>query len=173
MLRSLFPILLVALAVSALAQISPPRMPRTPDIHGDKIVFSAEGDLWLGSLSGGVASRITTHEGTEINPKFSPDGKSVAFTGQYDGGTDVYVMPTEGGAPKRLTFDPVSAEMVCWAPDGKSIVFRSRRSGPFREPRFYTVSSQGGLPLPMPMQKGAQASFSADGKKLAYTRLAL
>src|SRR5579864_6165381 len=145
---SLVVVALLWASISA-AQITPSRMPRTPDIHGDRVVFSAEGDLWLGSISGGTASRITTHEGTEINPKFSPDGKLIAFTGQYDGGTDVYVMPTEGGAPKRLTYDPVSAEMVCWTPDGKSIVFRSRRAGPFRETRFYIVSTQGGLPQPL------------------------
>src|SRR5438128_2048643 len=105
-------------------------MARTPDIHGDRIVFSAEGDLWLGSLSAGTAARITTDEGTEIDPRFSPDGRQIAFTGQYDGGTDVYVMPVEGGAPRRLTYDPYGAEMVAWTPDGSRILFRSRRATP-------------------------------------------
>ena len=99
-------------AVSASAQISPPRMVRTPDIHGEQVVFGAEGDLWLGSLATGVAERITTHEGIEENPRFSPDGQWIAFTAGYDGGQDVYVMAAAGGAPRRLTYDPAGAEMV-------------------------------------------------------------
>src|SRR5579864_3299412 len=102
---SLVVVALLWASISA-AQITPSRMPRTPDIHGDKVVFSAEGDLWLGSLSQGSAQRITTDEGVEINPRFSPDGNWIAFTGGYDGGTDVYLMPATGGPPKRITYDP-------------------------------------------------------------------
>src|SRR5262245_9635944 len=84
------------LGAPAQAQITPPHMVATPDIAGDRIVFSTEGDLWLGSLASGTAWRLTTHEGREYEPRFSPDGKWIAFTGEYDGGQDVYVMPAEG-----------------------------------------------------------------------------
>src|SRR5690348_366576 len=80
------------------------RLMRFPDIHGDKIVFSYAGDIWLASSTGGVARRVTTHPGLELFPKFSPDGKWIAFTGQYDGNSNVYVMPAEGGQPRQLTF---------------------------------------------------------------------
>lgn len=155
------------------AQISPPCMVRTPDIHGDKIVFSAEGDLWLGSLSAGTAARITTHEGVEDRPRFSPDGKRLAFTGSYDGGREVYVMPVEGGEPKRLTYDPYGAELVGWTPDGKQILFRSSRSVPMTGQRLYLVSAEGGLPQPLPMERATQGAFAPDGKRLAYCRLNL
>src|SRR6476469_10034152 len=77
-----------------------------PDIHGDMVVFTCEGDLWLGSIKDQSAKRITNHQGTETNARFSQDGNQIAFTANYDGGTDVYVMPVSGGAPKRLTYDP-------------------------------------------------------------------
>lgn len=153
------------------AQITPPRMVRSPDIHGDRIVFSAEGDLWLGSIAGGTASRITTHEANEDHPRFSPDGKQIAFTGGYDGGSDVYVMPAEGGAPRRLTFDPFGAQLVGWTPDGSKILFRSARAVPETGPRLYLVPFTGGLPQPLPMERAAQGSFSPDGSQLAYCRL--
>src|SRR5437763_10461068 len=76
-----------------------------PDIHGDMVVFTCEGDLWLGSIKDHAAHRITNHPGTESWARFSPDGTQIAFTANYDGGTDVYVMPTNGGSPKRLTYD--------------------------------------------------------------------
>ena len=137
-------------------------MVTTPDIHGDKIVFTAEGDLWLGSLAQGTAARITTHEGRETQPRFSPDGTQIAFTGSYDGGRDVYVMPVAGGAPKRLTYDPTGAEMVGWTPDGKKILFRSRRDMPFVGYRLYTISiATGGLPVPLPMEKAAYGDVCA------------
>jgi tricorn protease len=166
-------LLFIFTGVVAGAQIAPARMVRTPDIHGDRIVFSAEGDLWLGTLSGGVAWRLTTHEGTETNPRFSPDGKQIAFTGSYDGGQDVYVMPVEGGAPRRLTFDPTGAEVAGWTPDGAKILFRSRRFVPMVGPRLYLVAATGGVPEVLPMEKAAQGSFSSDGTKLAFCRLAM
>jgi tricorn protease-like protein len=113
------------------------RLMRFPDIYKDKIAFSYGGDIWLGSTSGGIAHRITSHPGRELFPKFSPDGKWIAFTGQYDGNFNVYVMPAEGGQPKQLTFYQGSAqplsdrmgihnEVVNWYPDGKRILFISR-----------------------------------------------
>src|SRR5258708_15723306 len=115
------------------------RAVRALDIYKDKIAFLYGGDLWLGSSSGGTARRLTSHPGRELFPKFSPDGKWLAFTGQYDGNFNVYVMPSEGGQPKQLTFyqgsaQPLSDRMgvlnqvIGWTPDGKSILFLSPRA---------------------------------------------
>lgn len=114
------------------------RLLRFPDVYKDKIVFSYAGDLWLVPTSGGVARRVTTHPGLELFPKFSPDGSRIAFTGQYDGNPNVYVIPAEGGDPKQLTFETpalplpermgVENEIINWMPDGKSILFLAPRN---------------------------------------------
>ncbi len=159
------------------------RLLRFPDIYKDKIAFMYGGDLWLASSSGGMARRITSHPGRELFPKFSPDGKWLAFTGQYDGNFNVYVMPSDGGQPRQLTFYQGQAQqlsdrmgvlnqVIGWTPDGKGIVFLSRRdasNGWIKRP--YTVSIDGGLPQPMAMDEGGLLSFSADGTKIAYNRI--
>ncbi|MGA8539171.1 MAG: hypothetical protein WB566_06700, partial [Terriglobales bacterium] len=159
------------------------RLLRFPDIYKDKIAFMYGGDLWIASSAGGTARRITSHPGRELFPKFSPDGKWLAFTGQYDGNFNVYVMPAEGGQPKQLTFyqgaaQPLSDRMgihnqvIGWTPDGKSILFLSRRdasNGWIK--RAFMVSLEGGLPRPMPMDEDGLLSFSADGTKIAYNRI--
>jgi len=159
------------------------RLLRFPDVYKDKVAFSYGGDLWLASSSGGEARRITSSPGRELFPKFSPDGKWLAFTGQYDGNFNVYVMPSDGGQPKQLTFyqgqaQPLSDRMgilnqvMGWTPDGKSIIFLSRRdasNGWTKRP--YTVSVNGGLPQPMFMDEGGLLSYSPDGGKIAYNRI--
>jgi tricorn protease len=169
--------------LTAVQEAQEGRLLRFPDIYKDKIAFMYGGDLWLASSSGGTARRITSHPGRELFPKFSPDGKWLAFTGQYDGNFNVYVMPSEGGQPKQLTFyqgsaQPLSDRMgvlnqvIGWTPDGRSIVFLSRRdasNGWIKRP--FTVSTDGGLPQPMPMDEGGLLSFSADGTKIAYNRI--
>jgi len=159
------------------------RLLRFPAISKDKIAFMYGGDLWLVSSSGGTASRITSHPGRELFPKFSPDGKWLAFTGQYDGNFNVYVMPANGGQPRQLTFYQGSAqplsdrmgihnEVIAWTPDSKRIVFLSRRdasNGWIKRP--FTIGLEGGLPQPMPMDEGGLLSFSADGTKVAYNRI--
>jgi tricorn protease len=158
------------------------RLLRFPDIYKDRIVFSYGGDLWLVPSAGGVARRITTHPGLELFPKFSPDGEKIAFTGQYDGNFNVYVIPSEGGEPKQITFLPDSIqlpermgpnnEVITWMPDGKSIVFLSRRdtfNGWFGRP--FTVPVEGGLPVRLPVDKGGLMSFSSDGNEIAYNRI--
>jgi tricorn protease len=158
------------------------RLLRFPDIYKDRIVFSYGGDLWLLPSAGGVARRITTHPGLELFPKFSPDGEKIAFTGQYDGNFNVYVIPSEGGEPKQITFlpDPIQLpermgpnnEVITWMPDGKSIVFLSRRdtfNGWFGRP--FTVPIEGGLPVRLAVDKGGLMSFSADGNEIAYNRI--
>jgi tricorn protease len=173
--------LLLAFSAIASAQEMPEgRMMRFPDIYKDKIVFMYGGDLWLASSSGGDARRITSDAGRELFPKFSPDGKWIAFTGQYDGNFNVYVMPAQGGQPKQLTFYQGAAaplsdrmgvhnEVVAWFPDSKRILFISRRdasNGWTKRP--FSVSIDGGLPEPLPVDQGGLTSFSPDGSKIAY-----
>ncbi|HUB81814.1 MAG TPA: PDZ domain-containing protein [Bryobacteraceae bacterium] len=158
------------------------RLMRFPDIHGNRIVFSYAGDLWLVSSEGGTASRITSDPGLELFPKFSPDGKWIAFTGQYDGNFNVYVMPSEGGQPRQLTFvpDQVEApermgpnnEVIAWTRDSRRIVFLSRRQA-FNEwfGKLFTVSVDGGLPVALPLDKGGLLAYSPDGSTIAYNRI--
>jgi tricorn protease len=185
MLRKLLVLLLIAFPVLLLAQPQPMpegRLMRFPDIYKDKIAFSYGGDLWLASSQGGVARRITSHPGEELFPKFSPDGKWIAFTAQYDGNYNVYVMPAEGGEPKQLTFHPgggpipermgIQNEVITWTPDSKGIVFLTRRDT-FNTwfGRLYVVSINGGLEEPLPLDRGGMTSYSPDGTKIAYNRI--
>ena len=160
------------------------RLLRFPAIHDQQIVFTYAGDLYTVAATGGTARRLTSDNGFEMFARFSPDGKQIAFTGQYDGNTEVYVMPAEGGTPRRLTFtatltrDDVSDRMgpnnivMGWTPDGKRIVFRSRmRSFNAFLGQLYTVSVEGGLPEELPLPHGGFCSNSPDGKKLAYNRV--
>jgi tricorn protease len=141
---------------------------RRPDIFGDRIVFSAEGDLWLGSVSGGTARRITTAAGVETEPRFSPDGSQIAFSGQYDGGRDVYVVPAAGGSPVRLTWDPNGVRIIGWTPDGKNVLFSSARVNPEKRRRLWSVSAKGGMPSLLPIPWVAHAAMAPDGKRVAY-----
>jgi tricorn protease len=176
-------VLLLTLRVFATAAETPEsRLMRFPDVYKDKVVFSYGGDLWLVTTAGGEARRITTHPGLELFPKFSPDGKWIAFTGQYDGNFNVYIMPSQGGQPKQLTFLPDIAdipermgpnnELITWFPDSRRILFLSRRNtmntwfG-----RLFSVSIDGGLPEQLPLDKGGLTSFSPDGTKIAYNRI--
>jgi tricorn protease len=177
----------VLAAAAAGAQPDPPdeaRLLRFPAIHGDQIVFTYAGDLYTVASTGGVARRLTSDVGFEMFARFSPDGRQIAFTGQYDGNTEVYVMPAEGGTPRRLTYtatlkrDDVSDRMgpnnivMGWTPDGQRIVFRSRmRSFNDFIGQLYTVSVNGGLPEQLPLPRGGFCSYSPDGKKLAYNRV--
>jgi tricorn protease len=159
------------------------RLLRFPAIHSDQIVFGYAGDLYTVAAKGGMARRLTSDAGYEMFPRFSPDGKWIAFTGQYDGNTEVYVMPAEGGAPKRLTRtatlerDDVSDRMgpnnivMAWR-DSKTVVFRSRRLdwNPFKG-RLFLASIDGGLPEELPLPRGGWCSYSPDLKQLAYNRV--
>ena len=160
------------------------RLLRFPAIHGDRIVFTYAGDLYTVPASGGTARKLTSHDGFEMFARFSPDGKQIAFTGQYDGNTEVYVMPAEGGVPRRLTFtatlgrDDVSDRMgpnnivMGWKHDGQHIVFRSRMHS-FNDfiGQLYLVSVDGGLPEPLPLPRGGFCSFSPDDQRLVYNRV--
>lgn len=155
------------------AQISPAQIPQQPDILGDMVVYSAEGDLWLGDLKTNKATRLTSWPGTEGFPKFSPDGSHIAFSGNYDGRLEVYVMPTTGGTPSRITYDSTGATILDWLPDGKSVVYRTRGSSSMGEMRLLRAPIEGGIPIPYPMPKAAQFSVNLDGSKIAYVKTGL
>ncbi|MBX3290523.1 MAG: PD40 domain-containing protein [Acidobacteria bacterium] len=165
--------------LSATVAFSQTKLLRFPDIHGDRIVFNYGGDLWTVSSSGGTAVRLTAHPGMETFPKFSPDGKWIAFTGQYDGDEQVYVMPATGGEPKQLTFYPSTGpltprwgydnQVYGWTKDNK-VVFRGmRESWTLPVTRLYTVSANGGPVEPMPMPEAGSGDLSPDGTKIAYS----
>lgn len=172
MKRILFACLMMAvLAGASLAEEA--RLLRYPDIHQDKIVFVYGGDLWLVSSEGGVARRLTTHPGIESSPKFSPDGKYIAFSGFYDGNTDIFVIPAEGGVPKRLTYHPLADRIIDWYPDSKHILFRSgRESFSYRYNKLFKVSIDGGYPEALPLPEGELSSLNADASRIAYNRMA-
>jgi tricorn protease len=172
--------LLVALPLSARAET---RLLRFPAIHGDRVVFSYAGDLYTVPATGGVARRLTSGVGYEMFARFSPDGKTIAFTGQYDGNTEVYVMPAEGGVPRRVTYtatlgrDDVSDRMgpnnivMTWR-DGGHIVYRSRgiEWNDFKG-QLFDVPLDGGLSTQLPLPRGGWCSFSPDGARMAYNRV--
>lgn len=142
---------------------------RQPTLHGDDVVFVYANDLWKASIQGGTAIRLTSDEGYESNPHFSNDGKLIAFTAQYDGNVDVFVMPSEGGEPKRLTYHPGGDFVQGWTPDGK-VLFRSgREAQPTMTNKFFTVSIDGGLPEALDIPRAAYGEMSPEGTHLAYT----
>ncbi len=158
-------LLLVACALTA--QERTPRFVSSPDVLGERVVFTWEDDLWLGSLKGGPARRLTTHPGLETAARFSPDGQWLAFSGQYDGGTQVYVMPAEGGNPKRLTWSG-AATVQGWTPDGK-VLFKTIADFDRRPvERFFTVDLAGHQPEVLSVPRGVQGRLSPDGQRLAY-----
>ena len=177
--------LLLALSLSsaaAAAQESETRLLRFPDIHGDRVVFCYGGDLWRAPAAGGTATRLTAHPGREVFPRFSPDGEWIAFTGQYDGDEQVYVMPADGGEPRRLTWYPARGplpprwgfdnQVQGWTPDGDAVLFRSLRdAGGGAQGRLYTVPVGGGLATALPMPNAGSGDLSPDGKQVVYSPL--
>ncbi len=143
---------------------------REPTISQDHVVFVYANDLWIADRSGGDARRLTSAIGGERDPHFSPDGQTIAFTGQYDGNTDVYTVPVEGGQPVRLTWHPGTDQVQGWTPDGSAVLFRSgRESQPTQTNKLYTISTEGGMPKALPVPRAAFGELSTDGKYLAYT----
>jgi len=169
---SLVVALLLALTGVCLAQSGKPLLMRDPTLSKTHIVFVYAGDLWLASREGGEASRLTTGVGNETSPRFSPDGKLVAFTGEYDGNVDVYTIPATGGVPRRLTYHPGADYVAGWTPDGKQVLFVSQRtseSGRFA--RLFTMPVDGVFPAEVPLPMGYEGSYSPDAGKLAYAPL--
>ncbi len=167
-------ILFCLFALSATAQpirteMPDARMLRFPDVSTESIVFVYAGDLWTVPKEGGLARKLSSPKGQELFPKFSPDGKFIAFSGNYDGNTDVYLIAAAGGTPKRLTHHSAADLVVEWYPDGNSILYRSGMISPsHRFNRFFKQSVDGGLPETLALPYGELASFSADGNRIAF-----
>src|ERR1700716_2584603 len=169
---------------AAQAAESPGRtLMRYPTLYGNTVVFVAHDNLWSVPRAGGAAARLTADEGRDMMPRFSPDGRWIAFTGEYQGNRDVYVIPSAGGAARRLTFNSDIADeapvrwgpnnmVVTWTPDSSNIVFLSRRNafnGWFG--RHFAVPITGGLPTELPLDRGGMLSYSPDGQKIVYNRI--
>ncbi len=167
-MRNLFSVCLsIFLLTGAIAQGT--MLLRQPTLSKKDIVFIYANDLWKAPLSGGDAIRLTSGVGYESAPHFSHDEKWIAFTAEYDGNSDVYVIPAEGGTPQRVTYHPSDDEVQGWTPEGK-ILFRSTRNArPTMTSQFYTVAMEGGLPEALEIPRGAYGEISDDGQYLAYT----
>lgn len=169
--RKIFLVLLLVCFTGILFGKQEARFMRYPDIYKNKMVFTYEGDLWLANIDGSDAKRITNFPGNELSAKFSPDGKLIAFTADYDGSYNVYVMPVDGGTPKRITYTPDFAQSVGWTPDGSRVIFRSYwENVNGRDPNLYFVNKDGSAPERFPIDRGRLCSFSPDGKKMVYQR---
>lgn len=179
MVRQVFA-LVVAVMVTGAARGQEARLLRFPDICGDKIAFVYAGDIWIVPASGGLATRLTSHEGMELFPKFSPDGKWIAFSGEYSGNRQVFVISVDGRELRQLTYYNDVGELpprggfdyqvLDWTPDGKRVLFRANRL-PWSERmgRYFTVPIDGGLEEPLPIPEGGTGMFSPDGRKIVYT----
>ncbi|MCR9246745.1 MAG: S41 family peptidase [bacterium] len=180
---------LFAAAAAALGPLAAQtKLLRHPDLHGDRVVFTYGGDLWLAPLAGGSAARITSAPGVEVFAKFSPDGRWLAFTGQLDGDEQVFVMPTAGGPPRQLTHYPATGplpdrwgydnQVYGWVPDGTAVLFRSMRDAwTIAAGKLYTVAlpstarARGALPVALPMPTAGAGEFSPDGNRVVYSPL--
>lgn len=163
LLLSLFALVGVSVCLSAADEA---RLLRFPATNGNEIVFSYAGDLYRVPVTGGEAQRLTSHVGYEMFPRFSPDGKTIAFTGQYDGNTEVYTIPAAGGEPQRLTYTATNSRddlgdrmgpnniVMTWTPDGKQIIYRNRISDGFSG-KLYSVNQEGGMPEIIPLPEAA------------------
>jgi len=182
-MRLFFIVLFVVVTINTFSQ-NESRLLRFPAIYNEQVVFSYAGDLYTTGINGGESRKLTTHKGYEMFPHFSPDGKQIAFTAQYDGNTEVYVIPAQGGEPKRLTYtatlgrDDISDRMgpnnivTSWTNDGKYIIYRSRKqSWNDFVGQLFKVSFDGGMSEQLPLPSGGFNSFSPDGKKLAFNRV--
>ncbi len=183
MKKILFSFFFILIVFSAFS-IEETRLLRFPANYGDTVVFCYAGDLYITSTDGGVATRITSHDGYEIFPHFSPDGKTIAFTAQYDGNTEVYTMPISGGSPRRITFtatlsrDDISDRMgpnnivMGWTNDGKNVIYRSR-SKSFNDFKgnLFLAPINGGLSTQLPLSTGSWCSYSPDGEQLAFNKV--
>ncbi len=162
-------LVLAALILSGIsADSNPPLLLQRPTLSKTQIAFVYAGDLWTVPREGGAARRLTSGAGMETNPIFSPDGATIAFTGEYDGNVDVYTVPAEGGVPKRLTWHPAPDVVLGWSPDGKKILFSSGRESHAGFLQMFTMDKNGSFPEKLPLPWGWEAAYSPDGARLAY-----
>lgn len=180
MKKTLFTVLLVLIFVGYIFSIDDARLLRTPDINGNLIAFVYAGDIWTVPATGGDATRLTSHEGMELFPKISPDGKWIAFSGEYSGSRQVYVMPATGGTPRQLTYYNDVGVMpprggfdyivMDWTHDSSKILVRANRTPFFeRMGKYFLVSLKGGMETPLQIPEVGFGSFSPCGKKIVYT----
>ncbi len=182
MKKQILATLLVAYALPTLAATDEARLLRFPTTNGSEVVFTYGGDLYKAPIDGGEAVRLTSHVGYELFARFSPDGKTIAFTGEYDGNREVYTLPIDGGAPVRMTYTSTNARddvgdrmgpnniALTWTPDGEKIIYRNRIGDGFPG-KLWSVSKNGGMPEQLPLPEGGFCSYSPDGKRLAYNRV--
>jgi tricorn protease len=163
--------ILLGLAPLALPAPATIHLLQKPAMNKTQIVFSYAGDLWTVSRQGGMATRLTSGVGFETEAAFSPDGSTIAFTGEYDGNVDIFTIPASGGIPKRITYHPDADRVVGWTPDGKRILFRSNRDSFSRYTQLYTVPADGGFAEVLPLPMACTGSYSADGSHMVYAPL--
>ena len=169
----------VALAALLLLLLSPSAADaetiyaRSPALHGDTLVFTAEGDLWRVAATGGTAQRLTSNAGEEIEAAISPDGRRIAFVGSYDASPEVYVMPLAGGSPKRLSFDGAGVHVLGWTPDDEVLYSSSAVTGPGSSVVLRAVNPQTLAMRTLPFADANQASFDAAGGSIFFTRFGL
>ncbi len=161
-------LLCLSFFVSSAAQDKAHLLVQNPALSKNRIAFCYGGDIWLVNRHGGAAHRVVTGTGLESEPIFSPDGKWIAYTGNYDGNQDVYIVASVGGQPKRLTYHPGADVAVGWTPDGKSVLFRSHRMSPTDPNRLFTIPLTGGPPHPLPLSMAERGCLSPDGNRIAY-----
>ncbi len=177
--------LLLIAAVAALTlhgQADEGRLLRFPGTNGSEVAFSYAGDIYTVPITGGTARKLTSHKGYEAFARYSPDGQTIAFTGQYDGNTEVYIMPSQGGEPRRITFTASNPRddwgdrmgpnniTMTWTPDGRSVIYRNRVSDSF-DGQLWCAPIDGGMPRRLPLPEGGFCSYSPDGTRLAYNRV--
>jgi len=179
---NLFISIFAALSVFVPSRADEARLLRFPATNGREVAFSYAGDLYRVSIDGGVATRLTSDAGYEAFARYSPDGNSLAFTAQYDGNTEVYVMPATGGTPQRVTYTASNPRddwgdrmgpnniVMCWTPDGKNIVYRNRLGESF-DGQLWMAPVAGGMSTRLPLPEGGFCCFNSDGSKLAFNRV--
>ncbi|MBO4765174.1 MAG: PD40 domain-containing protein, partial [Bacteroidales bacterium] len=181
-MKKIFSIVILTLVLALSAKAEEARLLRFPATNGSSIVFTYAGDLYTVPVTGGEATRLTSHIGYEAFAHYSPDGKTIAFTAEYDGNREVYVIPATGGEPKRVTYTSTNPRddmgdrmgpnnmVMGWTPDGKYIIYRNRIGDGF-EGNLWQVSPDGSMPVQIPLPQGGFCSYSPDGKQLAYNRV--
>jgi len=169
-MRRLFLTSLIVLSTSIFTfpADSGPLLLQSPTLSKAQIAFAYGGDIWIVARAGGAAQRLVTGTGLLSGPHFSPDGTLIAYTGDYDGNLDVYVVPSEGGQPRRLTYHPGPDVAVGWTPDGRSVLFRSNRLSYSDPNQLFTVPVEGAFPSPLPLPMAEDGAYSPDGTHLAY-----